>query len=124
MSKKNFPKENFPPGAVFPIFGALWKHQYLDPFLGFFFLLTIWDPPNRVPEGSHGVFKKISPKKSSASGEFLVSGTSGGKSNVRTLFWPGFFCSPSRILPIGSLRGPKVSKKNFPKKNFPPAGDF
>ena len=68
--------------------------------------------------------KKFPPKKVPPVGNFQFQGLLGGKAMFGPFFGLVFFCSPSRILPIGSLRGPKVSKKNFPKKNFPPAGDF
>ena len=41
-----------------------------------------------------------------------------GKLIVDHFFELEFFCSPSGNLPIGSLRGPKVFKKNFLKKIF------
>ena len=47
-----------------------------------------------------------------------------GKMIVDHFFGPFFLCPPSRILPIGYLRGPKVFKKKISKKNFPPGQIF
>ena len=40
----------------------------------------------------------------------------GEKAFSEDFFGLFFFCPPSENLPIGSLRGPKVFKKNFPKE--------